>query len=268
MESEAARAVVEELREATAPVSLKALQKRLAVKRITPEVVAASLTTFVQNRTAYAWPKFRSVVRYWHQEPNSYVQVRILEVASSAALPKDELVKRVAKIGQGCGKTLVRDNVAALVREEKIVKARTVGQSQLFYAADATEALIRSSLELLKSRLLESGVSEENLRRINLGAESPACVSAPAAYVGTGTRILEALRDLQSSPGAAVTARALRARLIGVDKAEFDRAVIQLAEEQRVYVVRHDHGWGLPEAERGDLIHDGGTNLYVAVGTR
>jgi hypothetical protein len=179
-------------------------------------------------------------------------------------------VKRARKLSLGCSQKFVETNVRSLIAEGQLVKARTVGQSELLYAAGATQALITSSLELLKARLLRSGVSEDQLRGLSLNTKAVETAAAPSPVVSEdrGTRILEALRDLESTPGMPVTARQLRARVTDLTKEEFDLAVMELAGQQRVFVTRHDHGWALPEADRQELIHDGGENLYVAVATR
>jgi hypothetical protein len=73
---------------------------------------------------------------------------------------------------------------------------------------------------------------------------------------------------MQSSPGAPVSLPQVRAAFPLTEKAEFDRAVLALADEQKVYLTQHDHGWAMPEAERDLLVHDGGTRLYVAITLR
>lgn len=89
---------------------------------------------------------------------------------------------------------------------------------------------------------------------------------------GTGTvnadSLLASIRRMQISHGVPVSLPRVRAAFPGTEKAEFDRAVLALADQQQVYLTRHDHGWAMPEADRALLVHDGGSRLYAAVTVR
>jgi hypothetical protein len=256
---------MEVLSSESGPLTAKKLQQKMRARyRIAPADVTAALTELVQNQTVHVWPAFRSsAARYWHCDANSYIRERIFEIASSVALPRKHLEIRAARLSH-CTRARVEKTLNELIREGRIVKARTVGRSALLFASGATQALIASSLDLLKERLLRTGLSEEEIRAAGFGAESRETSAPPDIE----RRILDGLRDLQPTPGGPVTARALRARLADVSKPEFDQAIMKLADQQRVYVIRHDHGGALAEAEQQQLINDGGTNLYVAVALR
>jgi hypothetical protein len=256
---------MEVLNSESAPLTAKKLQQKMRARyRIAPAEVTAALTELVQNQTAHVWPALRgSAARYWHSDANSYIRERIIEIASGVALPRKDLEIRAARLSH-CSRTPIEKSLRELIREGRIVKARTVGKSELLFASGATKALIASSLDLLKELLLRFGIPEAEIRGAGFGVES----RETPAPLDLGRRILDGLRDLQPSPGAPVTVRALRVRLADVSKPEFDQAVMKLADQQRVFVTRHDHGWALPEAEQQQLIHDGGTNLYVAVALR
>jgi hypothetical protein len=51
-------------------------------------------------------------------------------------------------------------------------------------------------------------------------------------------------------------------------KADFDRAVLSLYKDGRVYLDRHDHPLRLSDAERRDLVFDGSGNYYVGITLR
>lgn len=54
----------------------------------------------------------------------------------------------------------------------------------------------------------------------------------------------------------------------GKAKAEFDRAVLCLYKDRRVYLDRHDHPLRLSDAARRDLVFDGAGNYYVGITLR
>ena len=54
----------------------------------------------------------------------------------------------------------------------------------------------------------------------------------------------------------------------GKAKADFDRAVLSLYANRRVYLDRHDHPLRLSDAERRDLVFDGAENYYVGITLR
>src|SRR3954452_10230478 len=140
MENEAADAIKQILRDAASPQTLKNLQKLMRSRQGTaPEIVTAELTELVRDQNVYQWPAFRRATRYWHCHPDQFVRDRIVELASNAALTKSELLNRVRKVSHGCSENFVDSNVKGLIGEGKIVKARTVGQSDLLYAAGKVE---------------------------------------------------------------------------------------------------------------------------------
>jgi hypothetical protein len=269
-------AVREALRSSPAPLNINALQQTMKTRhRLTNDDVTSALTELVQNQQAYSWPAFRRVPRYWYCDAEGYIRDRILEIASEVALCKPQLETRAAKKTHRCSKNRVGKSLAGLVSEREVVKAKAAGQV-LYFKAGASKALIAGSLDILRQSLMRAGITDQEIRIAGFG---PGAETTPLAQAGQleskiqstaslAGRILVALREIEPAPGAPVTANALRARVPDAGKAEFDRAVMQLAEQQQVYVTRHDHGWALPESDRQQLIHDGGTNLYVAVATR
>lgn len=72
------------------------------------------------------------------------------------------------------------------------------------------------------------------------------------------------LKELRASLGAPPKARAEREKA----KAEFDRVVLCLYRDARVYLDRHDHPLRLSDAERCELVYDGVGNYYVGITLR
>jgi len=124
---------------------------------------------------------------------------------------------------------------------------------------------------LIDLLLRENGLTRDDLRlylSVGDGSSATASVAPPTAVANLTEGLLAAVRRMQVSPGAPVSLPQVRAAFPGTEKAEFDRAVLALADQQQVYLTQHDHGWAMPEAERGLLVHDGGTRLYVAITLR
>jgi len=255
----AATDVLHALQSSPAPITARQLRQQIKGRRTTDEELTSALTGLVREGAIHTWPSYRNAARYWHFNPDDYIRDRILEIASEAALSKKELVTRSARAAHRCPQTRVEKNLMELVRSGAMRVGKPLGTS-LYYRSGSTKALVTAALNVLTERLLRLGVPQGEIPQ----AQQHAMRRAP----DLSTRILDTLCELEPSPGAPVTARALRARLQDVEKMEFDRAVIGLAESQRVYVTRHDHGWALSEQDRQQLIHDGGANLYVAVARR
>ena len=80
----------------------------------------------------------------------------------------------------------------------------------------------------------------------------------------TTDRMLEEMRKLEPGWTVPVSIRELREAMSGVDAAEFDRAALELRNQQRVYLSQHDFPQGeRPEARR--LLVREGDRYFVAI---
>ena len=181
---------------------------------------------------------------------------KVLEIAGRKALAKGKLANEAGREFRRCySGRKVEKLISGLVREGALRRAvALVGRSTLYFRAGAVEPLVSAFWDKLRA----------------LGFEETAPPRALPAPAGTDlpALLLEKVRDFEEAPGIPVTVHRLRAAFPNVSKDEFDRAVLALAERQSVFLTRHSHGWALPEAERGKLVHDGGTNLYVGITLR
>ena len=57
-------------------------------------------------------------------------------------------------------------------------------------------------------------------------------------------------------------------RELGLEKAVFDAAVLELLAERKVYCAEHDHPFRLPEAERAELVADTRGTFYCSISDR
>lgn len=79
--------------------------------------------------------------------------------------------------------------------------------------------------------------------------------------------MLEEMRRIEPGWSAPVSIRELREAMPGVESGEFDRAVLALRNEQRVYLSQHDFPQGeRPEARR--LLVREGDRYFVAITAR
>jgi hypothetical protein len=91
----------------------------------------------------------------------------------------------------------------------------------------------------------------------------PGASSTVETMQSTADRMLEEMRKIEPAWMAPVSIRALRAAM-GVESGEFDRAVLALRDERRVYLSQHDFPQGeRPEARR--LLVRDGDRYFVAI---
>ena len=57
-------------------------------------------------------------------------------------------------------------------------------------------------------------------------------------------------------------------RELGLEKAVFDQAVMELLQARKIYCAPHDHPHRLPEAERAELVADGRGVFYCSISDR
>ncbi len=255
------------LHQSREPLPAKSLQSALALK---PKVWKALLADAVAKGIAKAWPKGR----YWHLSPNEAIAANIpglVEVLrqSAAPLTEAELALRMGLPASG-----VKPVVKAAIAAGQVVKWP---KSRYWHQAEAA-AVRQHLLEALQAGSLPA----HRLERATPAYSSPKTVAKILKeMLAAGTvvlaytlppadlsqQLLDAIQGLQRGPGIPVPVRDLRAAVPSA-KADFDRAVLALADGQRVYLTTHDHGWALPQGEQDILVHDGGTKLYVAVTLR
>lgn len=246
--------IVRCLEDSPVPVTRSKLLKELrARERWTERQAAAHLAEAVEAGAAVEWPKFHGP-RYWRRAPASLVREEILAIAASEALAKDKLIRAAVRRAHHPGAKLAESALRDLLKEGLLYRQKLLGPA-LYFRSDHPETFAEASFQAVREGLRRFGISEPTERT---AAPRPTPDGA----------VLAGIVRLQPSPGVPVTVASLRAAIGGLSKAAFDSAVLALADQQRIYLTTHDHGWALPEADREQLVWDGGQKLYVAVTLR
>lgn len=185
----------------------------------------------------------------WSREKLSAVlaaaaREKVLEIASERALPKDGLAREAARNFRRCySAAKIEKLIAALTRDGLLRKAvKVIGQSTLYYRTGVVEPLVRA----FRERLERLGFPAEEIDRAfkpTLG-QHPAQAELPAY-------LLDQLRALEEQPGVPVTVHRLRAAFPGVSKADFDRAVLSLADRGQVFLLQRRGRWHRMGGARG-----------------
>ena len=127
---------------------------------------------------------------------------------------------------------------------------------------------LRKEFDAVKKKLAPCGVADAQLFQaarevLGLPAEtSRLAISLPLPLPQRLLKLIELAADQ-----ALISLRDLR-RYVGRPKQEFDAAILQLQQEQRVTLHTHDHPFGLSEDQRNDLVLDGQGRYYVGVALR
>lgn len=163
-------------------------------------------------------------------------------------------------------RVLVESRVAALVAAGKLYQHPPAGKAGPKYSARpasarAYVAKLLKQLDALAAKLAPYFTREQILDALR---EESRPVAAPLDDLPQ--RIVECLK---TKPGGIVVGQ-LREEL-GVpldEKARFDRTVLALYRERRVYLDRHDYPLGLDEEAKNQLVTDGDGNYFVVISLR
>ncbi len=80
-------------------------------------------------------------------------------------------------------------------------------------------------------------------------------------------RVISTIKS-SARPGILLSVRALRDKVRGVSKTDFDATVMMLAERGLVVLHHHDFPYSLSETERRKLVEDGKGTHYVGLAIR
>lgn len=280
-------AILKAAQEADEPFTAKELTSRLAtpvkfseadVAAILDEAVAAATLHFIPAATAKGKPR--------------YSRQSVLELGARATLQAiqtkgPQTLANLKKLLKGLGDTQFQQIVDRLRAQGSLfahppwgaVKQELIG----IRPPSAAPYFIEIGVQLGKvvAFLQAAQVPAEEIRRTVVQVLAEAGISFGAGTIGApaaagrsaagpeSVDLVEAMNRIEpgAERGALVGARELR-HAVQLSKAEFDRAVLELARHGRLSLHRHDYAASLSPTERDDLVTDGDGTYYVGMALR
>jgi hypothetical protein len=261
-----------------------------------------SLTKLLQQETAagafHRWSaKNRSRQdRFWHQDESLYFRNKILSVVSRQELTLKDLLKKMNKdafsFSQNRLSVVVNTTLATLIKEKMLFEIPSnVKNRKSRYASHPPDLAVylnkvQKEFDSTCKKLKKFGIGTEqlfmafeNTLSLSLPARSlsEATVREPEPHIAPETEISEAVLNriiqtiLKIEPGAAKQAPVwipdLR-QAVDLSKNMFDRAVLMLSEQGKVFLNRHAHPAQMDDAKKETMIPDGHGNYFVVIGLR
>jgi hypothetical protein len=262
LHSEIVPAVREALQRSDKPLSLTQLCKQLTGPFRVPEKKKSELRAVLQRDSPqgiYEWPKFRGSIRFWDRDPKGVAEAALIEIASEKPITRSVLLKALAKKVTGYkSETLIPE----LLHDRRLFEDPPWGRNRKLTAIRPDPERYRSELEGQLRPILEKYAALGITPLATSGTGAPTRVSAES--------IAEALERIEPRKGLVVALSRIRKapELDGVSKSDFDRAVMQLLEQRRVFLHDHSAPHTLSAAEQEQLVTDGKGNFYVGIAWR
>jgi len=277
-------AALQAIRNSQRPLTAREVLRRLvAPLKFKEAELTQFLDEFVSTRVVHAIPAAaaKGKPRYWHRDALEFGRLEIL-AALEAKGPQAEAQLR--KIVKGLSDAEFQQIVQRAVAECQIWRHPPLGKSkkELFgRRPPSPEPYLReiaAQLAAIVSDLAAARVSPDDLRRalVQLVEAAGVRLVAPGVAGRDGAPERPAAVDLiglmrriepGADRGALIGSRDLR-RAAQLEKASFDRTVLQLAREGRLSLHRHDFAASLTPAERDELVTDGAGTYYIGMALR
>jgi hypothetical protein len=284
---EACQNVLAVMRSTSEPMAAKPFAKLLTGPHHIPESqLVPILEEFVSLGKLHAFPAktAKGKPRYWDRDLFEFGRQTIRQTLEAKG-PQTEAALRKALKGLDdaqCSRIL-KDAFAAreLWRHPPVGKSKKelLGNrppSPAAYLRDVGEQLTKTVRLLLSAHVSRDELRRTLVQLIESSGIPFAAPSAPEALRDSGSRTLPGGIDLVAlmrrvdpgaDRGALIGSRDLR-RAAGIEKPQFDRAVLELARQGRVSLHRHDYPASLSDAERDELVSDGDGGYYVGLALR
>ena len=231
--------------------------------------------------------------RFWHQDETAYFQDKILSALSRQMLTKTDLLENVKKDAAPCSKTrltrIVNTTLAALIKEKTLFDIPPWGSyKKSRYAVHPPDLKLyldktRKEFDRVCQKLKKAGIGAEhvfaafqNMLSLSRTAASPSGVDSrkdlqptlpePDVSETVLNRIVQTM--LKIVPSAAKQAPVWLPDLrnaLDLSKDTFDRAVLILAKQGKVFLNKHAHPAQMTDTEKETMIADGQGNYYVVV---
>ncbi len=281
---EVREAALRVMRPTLEPVTAKQLAGLLASSfKLAETVFIPILDECVTSGELHAIPPAtaKGKPRYWDRDLAEFGRGLIVRTLDKKGpLPKAKVQTAVKVIGTDLFERAFQSLIDSRsvcehppVGKSKVAKYGTQPPSPELYLKD-----VGTQLSKVVGQLTAVGVKRDALQAAvwQLLAETGLSVPAGASSRGAATfspvaplDLLRLMRQVEpgAERGALVSARDLR-RVANLEKAEFDRAVLALAQQGRLMLHHHDHASHLSEADRDELVTDGAGHYYVGMALR
>lgn len=266
--------VTKALEGATEPVSVKQLRDRLTGPyKLHAERLSELLEELVASGNLHRFaPKAPSKQpRYWTRSVEEFARETMLDLLAQRPQTQAELLKRLKTKLQGYDERRQIELLKRLRRERliKVLPPFLGGRATRFgrQSPDPCD-YIQDAFKKIGKRL---GLSSEEV--LYAARTLPVSqVKNPRSQKDLSDRLLAQIMriKLAAAEGELVPLDQLWHSLQqeGWDKASFDRTVLNLAEENRVSLQRHNFPYGLGDQERAQLVADEWNNYYIGIALR
>jgi hypothetical protein len=283
LHSEAVACALRALEQSAQPLAATKLEKAILKSAPNSKKDLKGILEQMVKAGQIRYHKARSSV-YWLPSLEQQASERILEALNEIPLTQTDLKSKLRSLLLGWPQSKRDEMIVRLIKEKRVYKVKALnGNGQLLSArAEATpQDYIRLALQLAVAKLKSSGLTAEQVMTLAREVLHPA-QGSPANDLSTndlptnglsanGLDDLVLKRMLEIKPSAATGApvqisqlrHALRPEI--ADKDVFDRTIMELAEQGRVAVHRHDYASSLNEEELAALVSDGRGNYFIGV---
>jgi hypothetical protein len=229
--------------------------------------------------------------RFWRQDETAYFQNRILSTLSRQSLPKNDLLENVKKDAVPCSKSrltrIVNTTLAALIKEKTLFEIPPWGTyKKSRYAVHPPDLKLyldktRKEFDRVCRKLKKAGIGAEQLfaafeNMLPVSRTNPAfsgvndrkvlrpILPEPDVSETVLNRIVNTMIKIVPSAAnqAPVWIPDLRGAL-DLPKITFDRAILTLAEQGKIFLNKHAHPAQMTDPEKETMIADGRGNYYV-----
>ena len=292
--SDIATAILSLLAASPDPLPVSKLKAGLRKPHDLPaEELEALVASYLGLGTVFRYAPLRGEgFRYWDRDRGHYLDTLIERELRDAALSVHTLRGRVARRLGDASETELRERVERLLRVGRLHELpRIAGNRAPRLSARPPDP--KAYLSVMVQRLVHA-IEEESLRLAAFGVPCAATFAAARALLEESVlygppapdgvsphvdsavteqdlehQILEQLRRLSADlrHGGLVSTRELRGTQprFAHEHAAFDRALLRLAKDGRVWLFRHDFPASLTEAERKAMVTDGRGNYYNGI---
>jgi hypothetical protein len=255
--------LLDAVRNSDRPVKPSELKKR----GLSEKAVKSLLDQLVDDGQLHPWRK-RSTA-YWYRPAEEFAAQMSLELAGERAMSRPELEKTIAN---RCFKLFPKAKCEAVVKkllqsgDLKDLKDPDNTKKKIVFAKKRPVAYLEALAAHVNPFL--DAIEKLGARReefIEILHRRPQQDSTKDAE-----RVFEALQQTQPERGVHVPVRELREHPLVKDlsKEEFDAAVLQLAQQQRIDAAAHAHAAILSPEARDELVFREPDKYYVAIATR